>query len=167
MAKFRKTYRVESTRLPGFDYSAPGYYFLTICTHGRACWFGEIRSEFMLLNDAGCIAWQEWYRTGELRPNIRLDEFIVMPNHIHAIIQILEPSVEKRGVSTISAIINQYKMVVTKRVRQTHPEFAWQSRFYDHIVRDEQALRNLREYILYNPAMWKSDEMYAARAESP
>jgi putative transposase len=76
----------RSIRLRGYDYSSEGAYFVTICTHDRACLFGQVVEGEMVLNEIGKIAEQEWLNTPEKRPNVVLDEFIVMPNHVHGII---------------------------------------------------------------------------------
>ncbi len=82
----------RSIRLADYDYSAEGGYFITIVTQGRACLFGEVNDGVMQLNEFGKIVWAEWYRTAELRPNVELleDEFVVMPNHVHGIIWIID-----------------------------------------------------------------------------
>jgi putative transposase len=83
-----KKYRIESARKKNWNYSSPGYYFITICTKDRKHFFGEIKNGNMILNPVGQIVFDEWYKSKTIRPNIYLDEFIIMPNHIHGIIQI-------------------------------------------------------------------------------
>ncbi len=78
----------RSIRLKGYDYSSEGLYFITICCHNRVCLFGHVMNGAMVLNEYGQIAFSEWVKTPEIRPNVELDEFIVMPNHIHGIIRI-------------------------------------------------------------------------------
>ncbi|MHB8086671.1 MAG: transposase [Anaerolineaceae bacterium] len=82
----------RSIRLADYDYSAEGGYYITIVTQGRVCLFGEVIDGEMHLNDFGKIVWEEWFRTAKLRQNVELmeDEFVVMPNHIHGIIWIIE-----------------------------------------------------------------------------
>ena len=75
----------QSIRFSGYDYSIPGAYFITICTHNRELLFGDIRNGKMELNEFGRIARDEWTKTGDIRPNIKLDEFVIMPNHVHGI----------------------------------------------------------------------------------
>jgi len=169
MTLFRDKYRVESTRLKGWDYSAAGYYFLTICTRDRICFFGDIVAD-------------EWMKTALIRPNVTMDEWIVMPNHLHGIIVIHDPpgpvETPRRGVSTSSApvqtprrgvsptwkpnslgsIVNQIKSVCTKRIwKSGHIDFGWQPRFYDRILRDESSLQKARQYVQENPASWDLD----------
>jgi len=92
MALFKNKYRIESTRLPSWDYAREGMYFVTICTKGRECYFGDIDGGEMRLSAIGEVAEKEWYRTPELRPdmNLELGAFVVMPNHVHGIIMIGE-----------------------------------------------------------------------------
>ena len=90
MTLFKNKYRIESIRLPGYDYSQPGAYFITIVTHNRQCLFGEIVDGEMMRNEFGEIVKTEWQKTGALRPNIDVDAFIVMPNHLHGILIITD-----------------------------------------------------------------------------
>ena len=167
-----KGYRVASTRLPGWDYTANAYYFVTICTHERQPFLGEIANGQMILTDAGRIVDEEWQRTADVRPDAVLDEYVVMPNHVHAIIvlnraeSLLRATSEKtsqRDVSTprliagsLGAIVNQFKGICTKRVRDAGvTDFGWQPRFYDHIIRDEQSLDRIRQYVADNPLKWE------------
>ena len=114
----------------------------------------------------GQIALQELEFTQIIRPYINLETWIVMPNHIHAIIEIVETP--RRGVSTtwksgtLGAIINQYKSVCTKRIRALdYIDFAWQPRFYDHIIWNKKELENIHAYILGNPTQWAEDEYFS------
>ena len=85
-------YHRRSIRLKGYDYTQPGAYFVTICTHGRKMLFGRVVDGEMALNEFGEIVREEWFKTAQVRPYVRLyeDEFVVMPNHIHGIIWIVE-----------------------------------------------------------------------------
>ncbi len=76
----------HSIRLKGYDYSQPGAYFMTICTHNRACWFGEIVNGKMVLNDAGRMVEKWYFELKNKFPDISGDEYVIMPNHFHAII---------------------------------------------------------------------------------
>ncbi len=88
MSLFRSKYRIESARLPQWDYSSPGWYFVTMCTHNRECMFGNIVEGKMRLNRYGIMVEQEWHKSFEIRHEMNRDEFVVMPNHFHGIIQI-------------------------------------------------------------------------------
>jgi REP element-mobilizing transposase RayT len=168
--KFKGKYRIESNRLKGWDYGAPGYYFVTICSKNREPWFGEVRGEHMLLSPVGEIAEMELEKTPQIRPQIDLATWVVMPNHVHAIITI-KTETPQRSVSsvmnwrsgTLGAIINQYKSSCTKRIRALgYPEFAWQSGYYDHIIRHEEVLKRIYDYIAGNPARWREDDYFRA-----
>jgi REP element-mobilizing transposase RayT len=172
---YKDRYRVQSTRLPGWDYAANAYYFVTICTRDRATTLGRIEDGQVILSPAGEIADEEWRKTSAVRPYVVVDEFVVMPNHIHGVLIIdsghvsspMQPSVEtpRRGVSTsrlapgsLGAIVGQFKSVCTKRIRDAGmTDFGWQARFYDHIVRDEESFDRIRQYIVDNPLKWESD----------
>ena len=171
-----RTHR-QSRRLAGHDYAARGWTFVTICTAGRQPFFGEIRAGVMGLSGAGCIAHACWSAIPEHVPHVRLDAFVVMPNHIHGLVGVwpsedldvasLPPSEEtnpmrsRLGVrpGSVSAIVRSYKSAVTKAVRGSTPEFRWQPRFHDHVVRNDLALTHIRAYISANPTAWNSDRL--------
>jgi putative transposase len=122
----------------------------------------------MILSPVGQIVAEEWQRTSEVRPNVTLDEWIVMPNHLHGILVISETPL--RGVSTgdtrlaagsLGVIVGQVKSMSTKRIREEGAaDFGWQSRFYDHIVRSNESLQRIRRYIRSNPMKWAEDRYY-------
>lgn len=177
MTLFRNKYRIESSRLQKWDYSSPGFYFITICTHDRLCLFGDIVDSKMEMNLFGKIVNDEWLKSFGIRQEIKRDEFIVMPNHFHAIVGIADTddSVETHGRASlqqtnagiayrppksISSLMAGYKSVVTKRInelRESPGSNVWQSRFYDHIIRDDRELFAIRQYIKNNPANWAND----------
>lgn len=189
MTMFKNKFRVESARLPMWDYSSPGAYFVTICTKGMQCWFGEIVDGTMQLSPAGEIVAEEWKKTEQIRTTVTLDQWIVMPNHLHGIVVINEipsahttrneiPSVEtirngiasvettRRVVSTrktlkpnsLGSIVGQFKSASTKRIHMAgYTEFAWQPRYYDHIIRNERSLNKVRQYIADNVMRWEFD----------
>jgi REP element-mobilizing transposase RayT len=221
--KFKNKYTTKSTRLENYDYSQNGLYFVTICTKDREELFGEIVNEKMILNDVGRIANQFWQKIPIHFPFVNLDEFIVMPNHVHGILEInndiekineivetqhccvletnnvsenvnnktqqgrtqligvkmhpINTKTQQCCVSTVgddekksntfyklkpgslSVIIRSYKSIVSKTVRtQLNPiTFAWQPKFYDHIIRNDESLNKIREYIITNPERWERD----------
>jgi len=168
--KFQHKYRTETRRLRSWDYSTPGGYFVTVCTKHKDPFLGKIKDGAMHLSIAGNIVAEEWERTGSLRESVEIDEYVIIPNHLHGII-ILHHVVEtsRRGVlnkrhqksATLGTIINQIKSVCTRKIRVSGFEnFAWQSRFYDHIIRDETDLDRIRKYIRQNPLKWSLDEYY-------
>lgn len=183
MTLFRDRYRIESARLRGWDYSMDGYYFITVCTKKRECFLGRIENGGMLPSLAGKVVEEEWKRTEQVRPDVRLDAWIMMPNHVHGIVilqnregksPVETPRFEEtphRGVSTtkdakaklhtgsLGAVVGQFKSVSTKRIRAAGVHaFAWQPRFYDRIIRDENALAEIQAYIIDNPNTWEEDE---------
>jgi REP element-mobilizing transposase RayT len=173
MTLFNNKYRIESARLKGFDYSSPGEYFVTICTGGMIEYFGEVVDDEMKRDALGEIAHQMWMHIPNHHEHVMLDEFIVMPNHVHGIIILCEKDHDvanskdvacnvftgispKRG--SLSTIIRSYKSGVSNWCHANgYEDFSWQPRFYDHIIRDEKGLNAIREYIHNNPAQWEYD----------
>lgn len=178
MALFKDKYRIESNRLAKWDYSSSGYYFVTICTQNRVCYFGNITDNTMLLSEIGNIITQHWQNTVIIRPNVQLDEYVIMPNHIHGIIVIDNDSninVEAHSYAplqsgraslqnkrnNLSNIIRGFKSASTNNIRSSGYDFRWQRNYYEHIIRNEKELNRIRDYIINNPANWKDDENYA------
>ncbi len=169
MTYFNGRYRIASTRLQTWDYSQPGAYFVTICTQHRQPFFGQIVDHEMRLSPAGIIVTEEWQRTTELRSRIMLDGWIVMPNHLHGIICIdfdpESPDVIDHTIrwkpDILGSIINQFKGACTRRIRrEVDQSFRWQSRFYEHIIRNDQSLEQIRAYIKDNPIQWEDDQLF-------
>src|SRR5947209_16047553 len=88
MTHITEKHRRRSIQLQGYDYSQPGMYFVTVCTEGRELLFGEVVKGEMVVNEYGRVVWEEWHRSAEIRREVRLDEFMVMPNHLHGIMVI-------------------------------------------------------------------------------
>jgi REP element-mobilizing transposase RayT len=167
-------HRRRSIRLADWDYAGAGAYFVTVCTHKRLCLFGEVVDGEMRLNEWGEIVQEEWFQTAVVRPYVVLhpDEFVVMPNHVHGIIWIADRRGDPTGrpyagrprgpiSGSLGAIIAQYKSIVTKRInaRRDAPGVpVWQRNYYEHIIRDEEELGHIHEYIRTNPACWQTDE---------
>ncbi len=167
----------RSIRLRDFDYAAAGAFVVTLCTQGRLCVLGRIEDGEMLLSPFGRIVEEEWLQTPVVRPNVDLDAFVVMPNHVHGIIVLLNhPGNSDAGMATtrathrvaptgpprgsIGAIIGQIKAVTTKRVnalRATSGASLWQRNYYEHVIRDDRDLARIRDYIAANPACWQED----------
>jgi putative transposase len=183
--KFQNKYRIPSARLQTWDYANNGAYFITICTQNREHFFGNIKNGIMQLSEIGKLAAQFWYEIPNHFPMVELGNFVVMPNHVHGILIIDktndEPFVETRqclvsniennsiigssrfqnqGKNTISSIVGSYKSIVTKMSRQIDPNFGWQSRFHDHIIRNSESFENIQHYIEQNPSKWKEDTFY-------
>ncbi|KXK39302.1 MAG: hypothetical protein UZ09_BCD002000975 [Bacteroidetes bacterium OLB9] len=197
MDKFNNKYRIASTRLQHWDYGWNAAYFVTICTKNRICWFGNVADGRMVLSEIGEIAQKCWIEIVEHFPFVKLDAFIVMPNHVHGIIIIDKIDDERndgQNVETqyfasphmvsqmtphmtptelnkpqnqfgpqsknLASIIRGFKIGVTKNARIIQPDFAWQSRFHDHIIRDEQSYHTISKYIINNPLKWKEDTFH-------
>lgn len=195
----------RSYRLHGWNYSKPGYYFITVCTHDRHHIFGSIDTSGMYLNEFGNIVQEEWDASFEIRSELEPDAFVIMPNHIHAIVRVIDageiaPPLNPQIVRTsgrtspqdsppliasqksppliagqpapkintgkknpricpksISSFMAGVKSAITKRINAlsfTPGAPVWQSRFHDHIIRDENELYHIRNYIKNNPAKW-------------
>ena len=148
----------RSIRLKGYDYSQTGAYFITICTHKGLCVLGDIRNGVVQLNDFGRIVEREWLRTDGLRENVVMDEYVVMPNHIHGIIVISNdgrgtlqraPTVEHFGrpvSNSIPTIVRLFKSTTTKqinRLRNASKTSIWQRNYYEHVIRNEDDLNEI------------------------
>lgn len=142
--KFKNKYRIKSARRQGYDYSKSGFYFVTICTKNREIIFGDIKNEKNILSPIGKIVKKEWLNTLKIRKNIRLDEFIIMPNHLHGIV-VIEYKIDNHSViqgkqdvifyknkfgpqsNNLSSVIRGFKGAVTKIIRQNFSDidFMW------------------------------------------
>jgi len=210
--KFQNKYRIPSARLRNWDYSADGIYFITICTANHECYFGEIADKKMILSEIGSLVQMEWEKSFVIRAELFCDCFVVMPNHIHAILwienaicpdlhghvetdgrpslQYDRPSLQyihahlhdnpaneqndnssnqttpsKSGVAyrppkSISSFVAGFKSAVTVNARKIHADFAWQTRFYDHIIRTDPEYLRIADYIENNPANWEQDKFH-------
>jgi REP element-mobilizing transposase RayT len=190
-----KKHHRRSIRLKGYDYSQAGAYFVTICTQDRACLFGEVVDGEMRLNDVGRMVVAEWERLPERFPDVALDAFVVMPNHIHGIIVITHPDrvgaglvpaqegdhegrpydtdpdrttgtgATTRVAPTVGDVVSAFKSSVTVEYARGVKTFGWlpfrrrlwQRNYYEHIIRSEDSLNRIRQYIVENPARWVFD----------
>jgi len=166
----------HSIRLKEYDYTQRGAYFVTIVTAARNCLFGKIKNDEMKLSPFGEIARIEWFKTAELRSNVKLweDEFAVMPNHIHGIVWINEydaVGARRRRAPTeqfgkpingsLPTIIRAYKSAVTYKInemRGTRGAPIWQQNYYEHVIRNQNDLEQIYKYIQFNPIQWTKDE---------
>ena len=180
----------HSLRLQRYDYTQEGAYFVTVCLKDRACLFGDISDGKMIFNDAGRMVQAVWDDIPSHYAGIDTDAFIIMPNHIHAIIVIVgatpcgRPNADKgqargpapTGNKTLSLadVVHRLKTITTKRytdgVKQMGwPPFhgrLWQRNYYEHVIRDEDHLNRIRQYIMENPLRWAEDEENPARSVS-
>jgi REP element-mobilizing transposase RayT len=154
----------KTLRLPFYNYSNAGFYFITICTQNRMKYFGDIEGGKLNLNYAGEMVEQLWADTSSRFNTIVLHEFIVMPNHFHAILEI--QSLEKK--TYLGEAIGAFKSLTTNAYIdgvkmqgwQSFEKKLWQRNYYEHIIRNEESYKVLTEYILNNPQQWRNDEFY-------
>lgn len=153
--------------MQGFDYSTTGYYFVTICTADKGLRFGSINNGQMVLNESGNIVKDAWRDLPNHYPNLQLDEFIVMPNHFHAIAILKQGDEDRFGNLSLrknhnlSEIIRGFKTWSARRVNERGRKVGvplWQRSFYDHVIRDDKDLDSIREYIVNNPLKWELDK---------
>jgi REP element-mobilizing transposase RayT len=165
----------KQVRLPNYDYSKNGFYFITICTKNRENIFGDISvgaagwppayTTGIQLNDFGKIVYEELKKSQIIRDEIILDQYVIMPNHVHCIIGIVadnnvggQPAAPTKG--SLPSFVNGFKSAVTTRInilRNMPGEPVWQRSYYDHIIRNERSLNAIRQYILDNPINWEQD----------
>lgn len=181
-----KRHHRRSIRLQNYDYSQSGFYFITICTEDRACILGEIIQGEMVLNELGAIVQKAW-DTPSNYPNVEMDAFVVMPNHVHGIVWIQEsigaihhsvgaihesplteppehnPYRNERRKMLLSKIVGKFKMVSAKQIniaRNSEGIRVWQRNYYEHIIRDEKSYLRILDYIQTNPAKWSCDKFH-------
>lgn len=158
-------YRTTTTRLRDWNYASVGWYFVTFCTKDRFCCLGDVETARWDVSRVGRIVNEEIVKTQFIRPYIGIDSWIVMPNHVHMIIEIhaegigvAEPAGQKKTIpGSLGQIINQIKGAAAKRIRAFDSSFAWQPRYYERIIREEEGLNHLRAYIEDNPKRWVED----------
>jgi REP element-mobilizing transposase RayT len=156
-------------------------YFVTICTHDRACLFGDVVDGHMRPNAFGEMVRAEWFLGAALRPYLQLldGEFAVLPDHIHGILRIVgdvdaattEPGEARHEATTaerfgkplpgsVPTIVRAFKAATTRRVnegRRTPGAAVWQRGYHDHVIRDDESLQRIRQYIADNPSRWAAD----------
>ena len=173
--KYKNKYRIPSNRLQGYDYGARGYYYITICTKNRVYYFGEIvdksdvveekSHKTMQKSGIGEIAEKFWLDIPKHFPFVVLDQFVIMPNHIHGILffnklfSSWHPNKFGRQSQNLGSVIRAFKSSLKRYTNENNIDFAWQERFYDRIIRDNNELDNVREYIFNNPQNWDDDEL--------
>jgi len=195
MTLYHNKYRVETTRLHHYDYASDGWYFITICTHGREHMFGNIITGNMQLNAYGTIVQNCWYDLVNHYRNLQLDAFVIMPNHIHGIMIIdnsknigggIDGAMVETGLKPVSTVtttdvtrsnippiksqsphglfefVRALKTFSSRRMNEmdnTAGKTRWQSRFHDHIIRNEHELIRIQQYICNNPTSWDIDTL--------
>ena len=196
----------KTLRLRGYDYSKDNLYFITTCVRNRACCFGEIvrltnqnclrraspelssqnDRQIMIVNEYGRIAEKQWYWLGRQYSHLIMHEFVIMPNHVHGIIEIRESlagtgrfvgtgnfvgtgrdlslhtgRISEMKIKPLMQIIGAYKTSVAKQIHLLgNLEFSWQRSFHDHIIKDKAEFLSISEYILDNTSKWHEDVFY-------
>ena len=144
--------RRKNPRLKQYDYATENYYFVTICTGEKKCIFGTPDQ----LNSFGMFAKEGLLSLENHFPTVKMDSFVVMPNHIHAIIALSADSVK------LTTVVGSYKSYVTKKIHEMDPKIkVWQSSFHDHVIRNQQSYEKIWNYIEYNPMKWEEDCFYS------
>ena len=171
---FGEQHHRRSIRLKDYDYSQEGAYFVTICTHGKECILGHIIDGRVELSPIGHSVYGYWLQIPKHFEAVQLDEFVVMPNHMHGILMItrccrgVKFNAPTRGSDsfscisprkdTLAVIVRTYKSVVSRWCRENgYGDFRWQRNYYEHIIRSERDLKEIREYIVNNPMKWDID----------
>ncbi|HCU04913.1 MAG: hypothetical protein A2X77_03705 [Gammaproteobacteria bacterium GWE2_42_36] len=171
-----ENYHRRSVRLKRYNYASVGAYFITICTHHRIGCLGHIDEGNVSLTWQGQIVKEEWLKTADIRQGVVMGDFCIMPNHLHGIIMLSESDegtrqrtptkYEKFGkpnINSIPTIIRSFKSVATTRingVRNRPHQPIWQRGYYEHVIRNEEELRSIQEYIINNPLQWSMDRYY-------
>jgi putative transposase len=169
----------RNIRLPKYDYSREGSYYVTICTQDRKCLFGDIRNGEMRSNEYVKIVKRCWDELVDHYSGILLDMFVVMPNHVHGIIVITgdvtvnhpvgeglkPPPTNTDGDNTkyhgLTEIVRAFKTFSARKInekRGPQGQKVWQRNYYEHIIRNERSLARIREYIYDNPRYWLTDD---------
>lgn len=162
----------KSVRLKGYDYSRDGVYFVTICSYDKECIFSIVKNHHVILTEEGRIVLSELEKASKIRKEIKIDSYVIMPNHIHVIIFIVGANgnlpviSNKKRVNchsplqmrprSLSTFMVGFKSSVSRKLGYS----IWQRNYYDHIIRNEHELNTYRKYIQDNPSKWKEDEYY-------
>jgi|TARA_B100000315_G_scaffold115526_1_gene106047 REP element-mobilizing transposase RayT len=164
-----KGHKRKSIRLRGYDYSQHGMYFVTVCTSDKKCNLGKIMNDDMKLNKYGHIVEKELLKSNIIRKEICINNYVIMPNHLHIIVSIVgadgrsplqQYTTFRMKPKSLSSFVSGFKSKVTKQInilRKTPGTPFWQRNYYEHIIRNEKKLNEIREYIINNPLKWLLD----------
>ena len=153
----------RTIRLQGYDYSQSGMYFVTICVQNRECLFGEIVNGKMRLNEYGRIVNMVWNRLPQHYSNISLNAFVIMPNHIHGIIEMTTTTTTDKKQHKLSEIVRALKTFSARQInelRNMQGKKLWQRNYWEHIIRNDNAYQRIANYIINNPENWENDKLH-------
>lgn len=169
----------QSIRLREYDYSSEGLYFVTICCQDKACLLGKVKEEvgvefystrnedehhpLIELSALGQSVFHVWLSLSDIFPGIVLHEFIIMPNHMHGIIEISQRAGQSPA-PTLGNIVGAFKSISTKRcntIDNASGRRIWQRNYYEHIIRNTKEYENITHYTYDNPANWLSDDYFS------
>ncbi|HEY5037562.1 MAG TPA: transposase, partial [bacterium] len=167
-------FKRRSIRLKPYDYSQTGLYFITICTHGSECFLGEIKNSKVVLNESGWMVTKTWSELPKRFSFVRLDSFIVMPNHFHGILAFdahkaessISPDKKLSGTAdgSLPRVIQAFKSLSSKQFVQIRKQIPlpfsklWHRNYYEHVIKHHVSLANIRKYITENLLKWEVDE---------
>jgi REP element-mobilizing transposase RayT len=178
--QYKNKYRISSARLAGWDYGSHGLYFVTICIKDRIPYFGKIENQndsvlqsletqsletqsiaSLRETEIGKIAYDNWENITMFHPYVELDDFVIMPDHVHGILFMNKPEktsweINKFGAqrNNLASVIRGYKSSVQTYATIHNIEFSWQPRYYDRVIRNEKEYLNIVNYIRDNPDQW-------------
>ncbi len=156
----------RSIRLAGYDYRQAGAYYVTICVQHQACLFGTVDGDRLQLSPAGAMVASEWEALQARFPAVRLDAYVVMPNHLHGIITLSDAErLPGHGAPRLGDIVGAFKSTTTVRYSRSvrsgrwppFPGRLWLRNYYEHIIRDDAELCRIRQYVADNPLQWADD----------
>ena len=153
----------KTLRLRDYDYTKPGAYFVAICCAGRHCLLGKICDDDVVPSEAGHLVLEHWLRIAERFSSVQLDAFVLMPNHVHGILFLKEAGAMNRA-PTLGEVIRSFKAMTTRAANGLLSSPFWQRGYHERIVRDNDELSRIREYIGNNPRQWSLDEENPDRA---
>lgn len=171
---FKNKFRTATIRLNGWDYSWPAMYYVTICTKNRECCLSDVKNGQVYMSEIGKVLFECWLEISNHFDNVKLDDWIIMPNHLHGVIAIEDNDFDKDGrdttchVSTVrkfgymqpkslSSIIQAFKASVKRECNKKGLDFQWQSNYYEHIIKNDEDYARIKEYIANNPINWQND----------
>ncbi len=153
----------RSVRL-SFDYADDRNYFVTLCAHEKRMVFGQIADEQSILTSLGALISEEWIRSGVLHPGIILGDFVIMPNHFHALLFIPKNKEGSLPAGSLASVIAGFKAGVSSKAKRVlhFDSPVWQRSFHEHVVRSSRELETIRKYIADNPRRWSEDRYFSA-----